>query len=103
MAHFVHPARQDITLEGVLAALADPNRLRIIKGLLDERGCMNCTEAAPCPDMAKSTLSNHFRVLREAGLIQTIKKGVEHQNTVRIADINARFPGLLKAILKNAD
>ncbi len=102
MARLVHPSRQDITLEGVLAALADPNRLRIVKGLLDEKGYMSCTEAAPCPDMAKSTLSNHFRVLREAGLIQTTKKGVEHQNTVREADINARFPGLLKNILKHA-
>ncbi len=102
MVQFVHPAKQDITLEGVLSALADPNRLRIIKGLLVERGCLSCTEAAPCPDMAKSTLSNHFRVLREAGLIRTTKKGVEHQNTVRDADINARFPGLLKTILKNA-
>ena len=102
MAYFVQPSRQDITLEGVLTALADPNRLRIIKGLLDERSCMSCTEAAPCPDMAKSTLSNHFRVLREAGLIQTTKKGVEHQNSVREADINARFPGLLKTILKHA-
>jgi hypothetical protein len=52
--------------------------------------------------MAKSRLSNHFRVLREAGLIRTTKKGVEHQNTVREADINARFPGLLKSILKHA-
>jgi DNA-binding transcriptional ArsR family regulator len=49
--------------------------------------------------MAKSTLSNHFRVLREAGLIETSKKGVEHRNVVREADINARFPKLLKTIL----
>ena len=49
--------------------------------------------------MAKSTLSNHFRILREAGLIQTSKKGVEHRNVVREDDINARFPRLLKMIL----
>ena len=48
---------------------------------------------------SKSTLSNHFRILREAGLIQTSKKGVEHRNVVRVADINARFPKLLKTIL----
>lgn len=103
MVQFVHPSRQDITLAGVLAALADPNRLRIVKGLIGQKNFMSCTAAAPCPEMAKSTLSNHFRVLREAGLIQTTKKGIEHQNTVREADINARFPGLLKAILKHAD
>jgi DNA-binding transcriptional ArsR family regulator len=99
MVQFVHPSREDITLAGVLAALADPMRLRIVKNLLERKDCMSCTEAAPCPAMAKSTLSNHFRVLREAGLIETSKKGVEHRNVVREADINARFPKLLKTIL----
>jgi DNA-binding transcriptional ArsR family regulator len=99
MVQFVHPAREDITLAGVLAALADPMRLRIVKSLLERHDCMSCREAAPCPDMAKSTLSNHFRILREAGLIETSKKGVEHRNVVREADINARFPRLLKTIV----
>lgn len=103
MVQFVHPAREDITLAGVLAALADPMRLRIVRNLLDRKDCMSCTEAMPCPDMAKSTLSNHFRVLREAGLIETSKKGVEHRNAVREADINARFPKLLKTVLGFAD
>jgi DNA-binding transcriptional ArsR family regulator len=99
MAPFVHPAREDITLSGVLAALADPMRLRIVKALLARKDCMSCTEAAPCPEMAKSSLSRHFRILREAGLIQTTKQGVEHRNVVRKADIDARFPKLLKTIV----
>jgi DNA-binding transcriptional ArsR family regulator len=103
MAQFVHPAGDDITLARVLNALSDPMRLRIVKALIGQGDCMSCIAAAPCPDMAKSTLSNHFRVLREAGLIQTTKKGVEHRNVVREADVNARFPGLLKAILKHAE
>jgi DNA-binding transcriptional ArsR family regulator len=103
MVQFVHPSREEITLSGVLAALADPMRLRIVRSLLEQDDCMSCTAAAPCPDMAKSTLSNHFRVLREAGLIRTSKKGVEHQNVVREADINARFPKLLKTILGYPD
>ena len=103
MVQFVHPSTQDITLAGVLSALADPNRLRIVKGLMGQKDCMSCTAAAPCPEMAKSTLSNHIRVLREAGLIRTTKQGVEHRNAVREADINARFPGLLKSILKHAE
>lgn len=100
MVQFVHPSRDDITLSGVLAALSDPMRLLIVKGLIGQKDCLSCTEAAPCPKMAKSTLSNHFRILREAGLIHTSKKGVEHRNEIREADINARFPGLLKTILK---
>lgn len=103
MVQFVHPSREDITLEGVLAALSDPMRRRIVKSMLGQNGCMSCTEAAPCPDMAKSTLSNHFRTLREAGLIHTEKKGVEHRNIVRHDDIEARFPGLLKMILGFCD
>jgi DNA-binding transcriptional ArsR family regulator len=99
MVQFVHPQREDITLAGVLAALADPMRLRIVKSLLQQKDCTSCTAATPTPGMAKSTLSNHFRILREAGLIQTSKKGVEHRNVVREADINARFPKLLKTIL----
>lgn len=103
MVQFVHPAAEDITLAGVLAALSDPMRLRIVKSLIGQKDCMSCTEAAPCPKMAKSTLSNHFRILREAGLIHTSKKGVEHRNEIREAEINARFPGLLKTILKFSD
>jgi DNA-binding transcriptional ArsR family regulator len=99
MVQLVHPQREDITLAGVLAALADPMRLRIVKSLLKQNDCMSCTAASPAPGMAKSTLSNHFRILREAGLIRTSKKGVEHRNVVREADINARFPKLLKTIL----
>jgi len=103
MAQLFHPSREDITLAGVLAALADPMRLRIVRSLMTQNDCMSCIEAAPCPGMAKSTLSNHFRILREAGLIQTSKKGVEHRNVVREADINARFPKLLKTILGYAE
>lgn len=102
MVQFVHPATEDISLAGVLGALADPMRLRIVSSLLKKNECMSCCEAAPCPDMAKSTLSHHFRVLREAGIIHTSKIGVENRNIIRIDDINARFPGLLKQILKFA-
>lgn len=87
----------------MLGALADPMRLRIVSSLLKKNSCMSCSEAAPCPDMAKSTLSHHFRILREAGIIRTSKIGVENRNILRIDDINARFPGLLKQILKFAD
>src|SRR5215469_12351341 len=101
MNHFVHPATEDITLAGLLGALSDPMRLRILKKLLDRRGgSLSCSGAAPCPDMAKSTLSHHFRILRDAGLIRTTKEGVENLNSVRWDDVNERFPGLLKAILK---
>ena len=75
----MHPAKEDISLAGVLGALSDPMRLKILKNLLYKRhGHLSCTEAAPCPEMAKSTLSHHFRILRDAGLIRTTKHGVEN-------------------------
>ncbi len=101
MKQFIHPSKEDITLQGILMALADPMRLKIYKKLLGEDGCQSCTDAAPCPDMAKSTLSNHFRVLREAGLIRTEKRGVENRNEIR-EDVNKLFPGLVKSIMKCA-
>jgi DNA-binding transcriptional ArsR family regulator len=101
MSTFVHPAKEDITLAGMLAALGDPMRLKILKKLLEKRdGCLSCSGAAPCTEMAKSTLSHHFRVLRDAGLIRTSKRGVENLNSVRWVELNERFPGLLKTIIK---
>jgi len=99
MTQFVHPAKKDITLTGVLGALADNNRLMIIYKMMAEEGCVSCIGASPCPEIAKSTLSNHFRILREAGLIRTSKKGVENQNSLRRDDIEDRFPGLLTLVM----
>jgi DNA-binding transcriptional ArsR family regulator len=101
MTRFVHPATADVTLAGVLGALADPVRLKIVKKLLQKRHeCLSCTEAAAGAELPKSTLSHHFRILRDAGLIRTDKQGVENRNSVRWDDLNERFPGLLMAIMK---
>ncbi len=99
MTQFIHPAKEDITLTGVLNALGDPVRMNILKAMMKNDGCMSCSEASPCTSIPKSTLSHHFRVLRESGLIRTTKQGVEHRNVNRTDDINARFPGLLKLIV----
>lgn len=103
MVRFVHPPKEDITLSGILAALGDSTRIRILKTLMDKSGCMSCCKAAPCPKIAKSTLSNHFRILRESGLIRMTKEGVENRSVVRETEINEKFPGLLKTILKYTD
>ena len=47
----------------------------------------------------KSTLSQHFKALREAGLIRSERRGVEMHNVSRCAEIDKRFPGLLQAIV----
>lgn len=103
MGQLIHPAKQDITLVGILDALADPVRLAILQNMMENDGCLSCCQAAPCPKIAKSTLSHHFRILREAGLIRMTKQGVENRSTLRLAEINELFPGLLKTVLKFAD
>ncbi|HTW25652.1 MAG TPA: metalloregulator ArsR/SmtB family transcription factor [Acetobacteraceae bacterium] len=96
---FQHPAAEEITLDGILHALADPTRRLIVARLLATGG-MNCGQA--CQELPPSTVSHHHRVLREAGLIRSEKRGVEVINSVRHADIDRRFPGLLDAILTHS-
>lgn len=99
MAQFLHPNRDDYILTSVLSALGDPTRLGIVRKLWSMREGQNCGAAAPCPAMPRSTLSNHMRILREAGIIRTHKQGVENISVVRFDDLEANFPGLMELIL----
>ena len=99
---FVHPAIEDVTLEGVLYALSDPSRLEIIKKLSTGNCGMNCSTAAPL-DMPKSTQSHNFQILREAGLIKSERRGTEVVNSLRCSEIEKRFPGVIPAILKASE
>jgi DNA-binding transcriptional ArsR family regulator len=92
-----HPDAEEINLDGILHALADPVRRSIVSKLIEE-GEKNCAET--CGGMAPSTISHHHRILRESGLIRSEKRGVAVVNSVRQAEIEARFPGLLTAILQ---
>lgn len=94
-----HPDQKDISLAGVLYALGDPIRLEIVKRLAHE-GELPCA-ALEIP-VAKSTLSHHFKVLRESGVLYCRKEGTQHMNSLRLEDLNDRFPGLLDSILHSA-
>ena len=101
MRPLFHPSIDEITVEGILYALSDPVRVAIYADLA--QGCMqNCSNFLRMSDQAipKSTLSQHFRILRENGLIRGERHGVEMRNTTRCAEIEGRFPGLLPAILR---
>ncbi len=87
-------------LEAVLYALSDPVRLHIVHSLA-KRGELACFAAVAGLDIAKSTQSHHYRILREAGVIAQRKEGVCFISTLRKADIDAQFPGLLDAVLLN--
>ncbi len=99
---FVHPAVDDVSLESVLYALADPTRLEIIKRLAGGTCGMNCSTAAPA-DLPKSTQSHHFQVLREAGLIRSERRGTEVVNSLRCAELDKRFPGVIASVLKASE
>ncbi|MGC4054715.1 MAG: helix-turn-helix domain-containing protein [Paludibaculum sp.] len=101
MRPLLHPAIDEITVESILHALADPVRVAIYASLFQSDCARNCTSLlGGCgANIPKSTLSQHFKVLREAGLIRSERRGVEMHNTTRCAEIETRFPGLLPAIL----
>jgi DNA-binding transcriptional ArsR family regulator len=100
MRPIFHPDKSDISLEGVLYALGDPVRLEIVKRLAAETE-LPC--AAIDAAVAKSTLSHHFKILREAGVIACRKQGTQHMNSLRKEDLSDRFPGLLETILQVAE
>lgn len=96
-----HPSLQEITVEGILHALSDPVRAAIFADIVAQECPHSCSMFLTVSDQAipKSTLSQHFRVLREAGLIRGERRGVEMRNTSRCAEIEKRFPGLLRTIV----
>ncbi len=101
MRPLFHPSIEDITVEGILHALSDPVRVAIYADVMSSGCSQNCSAFLTISDQAipKSTLSQHFKVLREAGLVRGERHGVEMRNTSRCAEIDARFPGLVRAIL----
>lgn len=96
---FTHPAAKEISIDGLLHALSDPVRREILRKLLNCDG-MSCSKAS-CPSLSPSTISFHHKVMREAGLIRSEKKGKEVINTVREEELEKRFPGLLAGILRH--
>lgn len=101
MRPLFHPSIDDVTVEGILHALSDPVRASIYARLAGLDCAATCTALQQAGDRAipKSSLSQHFRVLREAGLVRSERAGVEMHNTTRCGEIEQRFPGLIPAIL----
>lgn len=94
------PDLKKLDLITVLRALADPVRLDIVQRLyvLGEANCAALIGARP-----KSSMSHHFQVLRESGVLHTRIEGVQHHNSLRLQELEKRFPGLMQSILGGAD
>lgn len=95
-----HPDPDEISLIDVLGALNDPIRVGLVRVLADGREHGWGELRAP---VAKSTLSHHLRVLRDAGITRTRQEGTRCFVELRRNDLDARFPGLLDAVLGAAD
>jgi DNA-binding transcriptional ArsR family regulator len=92
------PAIDAIELADVLHALSDPTRLQIVRGLAagGERQCGSFDLG-----LTKATRSHHFKVLREAGLTYTRLEGTARFVTLRREELDAKFPGLLDAVVQS--
>jgi DNA-binding transcriptional ArsR family regulator len=101
MRPLFHPSVQDMTVEAILHALSDPVRVAIYADIVGQNCSHNCVAFSNISEkpIPKSTLSQHFKILREAGLIRGERQGVEMHNTSRCAEIDKRFPGLIGAIV----
>lgn len=91
-----HPPREEIRLQDVFGALGNPVRLEMVR-ILASGGEQRC--GGVLSDMSKSTLTHHWRVLREGGIIRQRPVGREILVSLRRDDLEARFPGLLDAML----
>ena len=90
-------------MEGILHALSDPTRVAIFTQIARQGCSSNCSSFLTVGDrhVPKSTLSQHFKALRDAGLIRSERVGVEMQNSSRCLEIDRRFPGLIAAIVSS--
>ncbi|GAA2120310.1 ArsR/SmtB family transcription factor [Actinomadura napierensis] len=97
-----HPERDQIRIDGVLSALGHPVRLAAVR-VLAGGGEHNCTSVlVELGITAKSTMTHHWRVLRDGGVIFQEPSGRENLLTLRRDDLDARYPGLLDAVLAGA-
>lgn len=99
MRQKIFPTSDQITITGVLYALSDPTRLEIARQLATEGQKACCEFGFP---ISKSTLSHHFKVLRDAGVVYTRTEGTQSVNSIRREELEVRFPGLLDTILQAA-
>ena len=101
MKPLIHPSIEDVPLEAILHALADSIRVTLFYDIVYQEGPKNCTKLVSVLErpIPKSTLSQHMRILREAGLIRGERHGHEMRNTSRYEEVDRHYPGLLLAII----
>jgi DNA-binding transcriptional ArsR family regulator len=99
-----HPTREQIELPAVMDCLSDPIRLAIVYNLAKQEGELGELRCGDFNGLSgKSNLTYHFSKLRECGVMQTRAVGTARLMKLRREDLDARFPGLLDAVLSSAE
>ena len=71
----------DVSTDGALGALADPTRRQVFERLA--AGPRSVGELASGMPVSRPAVSQHLKVLKEAGLVTAEKRGREHLYTLR--------------------
>ena len=92
-------AKKKNTLEQVMRALGDPIRLSVVRQLLKAEGQeMACGSFEY--SVTKATFSHHLKILREAGITESRQEGTKKLTSLRLRELEAEFPGLLKLLAR---
>ena len=100
MRQIKHPTIDQVELTDIMYALADPTRLEIVTLLAKAGRKLTCGEIDL--NRPKSSMSHHFKILRSAGLVETLIEGTEHMNSLRLGEIEQKYPGVLNAVINAA-
>lgn len=98
MRQIKHPHLDQVELTDIMYALSDPTRLEIVGRLANAGRKLTCGELDL--NRPKSSMSHHFKILRAAGLVETLIEGTEHMNALRSDEIERKFPGVLQSVLR---
>lgn len=103
MKPLYHPSVADITVEGILYALSNPIRAQILARIARSECAQTCSNFLEIDNqkLAKSTLSQHFKILREAGLIRSVRVGVELHNSTRCSELRDTYGTLVNTIIES--
>lgn len=94
------PSLESYDFSRVLAAVADPIRLSIVRQLAEADAPMSCG-AIELPVKA-STATHHFTALRQAGVLHQYYVGTSRMNVLRVDDVEQLYPGFLPAVVAGA-
>ncbi|WP_431969239.1 ArsR/SmtB family transcription factor [Nocardia sp. bgisy134] len=88
-------------LPAVLGALQDPVRLEMVRRLRNAGTAVRC--GALYDVINKSTATHHFKILREAGVIERLVIEGQTCQRLRAQDLDAALPGLLDVVVDAAN